>query len=424
MTKLFQRIIRTAVIWLYISGGLLLSSQLAMAAEWSVIPSIQLEESYEDNIYFTTEAHEPVWGSAVSPSLQFVRRSPTSVAEANARLRFNRYSGNEVRDTDVQYLTLSSRNRMPRGRWALRGTLRRDTTLTTLEGTESDTVGQEEAGSITSDEEDLVDAVDVDIDEGLVDVVVRRNRFDLDPSWRHNLTERMILRLDYKLRDVDYSDSEGTSLYDYQTHRLKLGLMRQITEQYRFGITAESSTYRASKVDSEADSTSLLASMDYAFSETMRGTVDVGMQNTSSMSGAFSDEYRSRTLNMRMTKKISESTNYWLALNRDVQGSGSGRVVLSDRINIRFSSKISSKLTFLLSGKYFRNKSLEASATNDDRLYYSIEPRLSRELTRKWSVEGSYRYDYQKYDDASASAENNAIFLAVRYAWPIIRVSR
>lgn len=421
MTKLFRQVIRKAAIWVFVSGGVFVSPQLAMGAEWSVIPSIQLEEKYDDNIHLTTKTHESVWGSGVSPSVQLVRTAPASVAKVSARLKFNRYSGDDVRDTDVQYLTLSSRNRTPRGRWALNGSFKRDTTLTTLEGAESNTA-DEGAESDTSDEEELADAEG--IDEGLVQIEVRRNRLDLDPSWSLNLTERMTLQLGYRLRDVDYSATEGTSLYDYQTHSLEVALMRQVTERDRLGITARYSEYRAPEVNSEADTSTLLASMDHAFSETLRSIVEVGMQNTSSMSGALEDEKTDYTFGMKITKKINQSTNYRLALKRDVQGSGAGRVVHSNRLNIRFSSKITSKLTFLLSGKFFRNKSLEASATNADRRYYSIEPRLRRLLTRKWSVDGFYRYRYQKYDNAAASAQGNAVFLAVRYAWPVVRVSR
>jgi len=397
---------------MFVSGGVFLSPQLAMGAEWSVVPSIQLTEKYEDNIRLATKTHDTVWGSTVSPSVQLVRTTPTSVAKVSARLRFNRYSGDEVRDTDVQYLTLSSRNRTPRGRWALKGSFKRDTTLTTLVEPESD----------TADEEELADAED--IDEGLVQVEVRRNQFDLDPSWSQNLTERMTLRLGYRLRDVYYSAAEGTSLFGYQRHSLDVALMRQVTERDKLGITARYSEYRAPEVNSKAGTSTLQASMDHAFSETLRGIVAVGLQNTSSMRGALEDEATGYTLDMRITKKINQSTNYRLALKRDVLPSGAGRVVQSDRFNIRFSSKITPKLTFSLSGRFFRNKSLEASATNVGRRYYSIEPNLRWLLTRKWSVDGYYRYRYQKYDNAAASAQSNAVFFAVRYAWPMIRVSR
>ena len=397
---------------MFVSGGVFLSPQLAMGAEWSVVPSIQMEEEYEDNIYLTTEAHDTVWGSAVSPSVQLVHTAPTSVTEVSARLRFNRYSGDNVRNTDVQYLTLSSRNRMPRGMWALKGSFARDTTLTTLVEAQSD----------TADEEKLADTEN--IDEGLVQVEVRRNRLDLDPSWSKNLTERMTLRLGYSLRDVYYSAAEGTSLYDYQRHSLDVALMRQVTERDRLGITAQYSEYRAPEVNSEAGTFSLMASMDHAFSETLRSIMAVGMQNTSSMSGALENEATGYTFDVGITKKINQSTNYRLALKRDVQPSGAGQVIQSDRFNIHFSSKITSKLTFLLSGKFFRNKSLEASATNVDRRYYSIEPGLRRLLTRKWSVDGYYRYRYQKYDNVAASAQSNAVFLGVSYTWPLIRVSR
>jgi hypothetical protein len=412
MTKLFRQVIRKATIWMFVSGGGFLSPQLAMSAEWSVVPSIELREEYQDNIHLSSKTHDTVWGSALSPSVQFARTTPTSVSRASARFRFNRYSRDDPRDTDVQYLTLSSRNRIPRGRWALNGLFKRDTTLTTLE----------DAASDTSDEADLADAED--IDAGLVQVEVRRNRFDLDPSWSRNLTERMTLQLGYRFRDVYYSSAEGTSLYDYRRHSLEVALMQQVTERYRHGITVRYSEYRAPEVNSEADTSTILASMDYAFSETLRGIVALGMQNTSSMRDAIVDEATGYTLNMRLTKKINQSTNYRLELNHDVLPSGAGRVVQSDRFNIRFRNKITSKLTFLLSGRFFRNKSLEASATYVDRRYYSIEPGLRRLLTRKWSVDGSYRYRYQKYDDASASAQSNAVFVGVRYAWPVIRVSR
>jgi len=412
MTKLFRQVIRKATIWMFVSGGVFLSPQLAMGAEWSVVPSIQLKEEYEDNIHLSTKTHDTVWGSAVSPSVQLVRTDPTSVAKVGARLSFNRYSGDDVRDRDVQYLTLSSRKSTPRGRWALKGSFTRDTTLTRLVEAESD----------TADEEELADAED--IDEGLVQFEARRNRLVLEPSWSQNLTERMAFRLGYRLRDVYYSDAEGTSLYDYQAHSVEVELIRRVTELDRLGIMARYSEYRAPEVNSEANTSTFLASLDHAFSETLRGIVEVGMQNTSSMEGALEDETTGYTLDMRVTKELNQSTNYRLELKHDVMPSGAGHVVQSDRFNIRFRSKITSKLTFLLSGKFFRNKSFDSSTTNEDRRYYSIEPNLRWLLTRKWSVDGYYRYRYQKYDNAAASAQGNTVSLGVRYAWPMIRVSR
>jgi hypothetical protein len=45
-------------------------------------------------------------------------------------------------------------------------------------------------------------------------------------------------------------------------------------------------------------------------------------------------------------------------------------------------------------------------------------------ITRLWSLDGSYRYRWQMFEEQDEAATGNAVYLSVNYAWPNIAVSR
>jgi hypothetical protein len=99
-------------------------------------------------------------------------------------------------------------------------------------------------------------------------------------------------------------------------------------------------------------------------------------------------------------------------------------IVQSDQLSAQWYRNLSPRMAAYLWVSAFHNKSLDQASAAEARTYYSLEPGLSWSLSRWWSLDGSYRYRWQKYTDSSQTAQSNAVFVAVSYAWPRIAASR
>jgi hypothetical protein len=388
-------------------------SGIAHADEWSATPSLQVRGQYDDNINLSVASPISVWGASVSPLLDLRKRTATSDYGLGGRLIFNRYSDDSVRDTNIQMLTFTGRSSTRLSRFGLAGSYRRDTIITTVTDEQDDDV---------DDADGIPDAGDVDVD--LVRTQVRRNRLALRPSWTRVLNRTMSLRLGYSLNDTSYSDDAGTSLVDFRRHGLNAALLHDITQRDRLNVGVAVSTYEAPDRGTETDDYTVTAGMTHEFSSLLSGELSVGIGSATTTLNDQEVESNDTSINASLVKKQTEQTTYRVFLGRDLYPSGAGTLVQSDHLRANLSHRVSPKLSLSVWATAFRNRSLDFFSATTDRTYYNVEPSFRWSLTRLWSLDGSYRYRWQKYEDQEDSAASNAVFLAVNYAWPRIAVSR
>lgn len=387
---------------------------IAAADEWSATPSIQLRGSHDDNIGLATTDPVSVWGSSVSPLLDLRKRTASGLLALGGRVTFNRYSNDSIRDTNVQLLKFSGRSSTRLDRFSFTGTYKRDTTVATI----TDTTSNNEVDG----DETPVDAGDVD--SNLVQAIVRRNRLSFRPSWNRTLSRTMSMSLGYSLNDTRFSEDAGTSLVDYRRQGVSASLAGELSRQDSWNTGVSFSRYDAPDRGSETEDYDISAGFTREFSPLLRGDVSLGFRTSTTSLGDEEVVSSGSSFNLNLVRKGSERTTYRLYLERELYPSGAGTVVLSDNIRVNYGYDVSPLLTFSAWLAAFRNKSLDFFSENTDRKYYSIEPGFRWRLTRLWSVNGSYRYRWQKYDNQDGAAESNAVFLAVNYAWPTMAVSR
>lgn len=396
----------TCLILLAIAG-------VVCADEWSATPSVQVRMQHDDNINLSIDSPVSVWGTSVSPLLDLRKRTALSMYGIGARLTFNRYSEDSVRDTNSQLLTFAGRSNTRLDRFGLAGSYRRDTTFATIAGGR-DVEGEDATGG---DEED-------DTDAGVVRTEVRRHRLSLNPSWTRALTRVTSTRVGYSLNDTKYSDDAGTSLVDFRRHGINAALLHNIDQRDEINVSVAFSKYRAPDREVETDDYNISAGVAHEFSPLLRGELALGISSVTTTFGNDEDKSSGSSFNASLVKKQSEQTMYRLFLERDLYPSGVGTLVLSDRLRINYSHDVSPTLSLSLWANAFRNRSLDFFSAAADRVYYNLEPAFRWNLARLWSVDGSYRYRWQKYDDQDDAAESGAVFLAVNYAWPRMAVSR
>jgi len=388
----------------------------SFAAEWSVTPRVHFGGQYDDNRTLSTSTTKEIAGSTITPGVSFNRVNPNSAASIGARAQFTQYSDNEIRDTNVQYLIFNTHYRpQPQSIWRMNGSLRRDTTITTIQNVD-------ELVDETIVDEDTGEPIDTDV--GLVEVEVRRNRLNVSPSWQYTWTERTSLNLSYGFSTVYYSDSQGADLVDHRTHALDTSLSRKMTKNDNLGMSLHFSQFNAPDNNTDSDNISVNVRYGHDFEQDLKGNFSVGYRDTTTTTETTENTSGGLVLNLGINKKQTRLTSYNVSIRHGISASGSGRVLQSDQLNVRLRSRLTARLSTSLDAQAFDTKTLEGDITNADRVYYSIKPGLHWLMTRNWKINGSYRYRRQKRELASEAAESNSINVSINYTWPKMSASR
>lgn len=380
-----------------------------MADQWAVTPSLQIKALHDDNINLSIDNPVSVWGGSVSPLLDLSRRSAVSAYGLGGRLTFNRYSEDAVQDTNIQLLTFFGRTATRLSRFGISGSYKRDTTYATIEAPSAGEEEEQGAG---------------DVDAGLVRTQVRRNRLLMTPSWRYTLSERASINLRYMLNDTTYTGSGSDALTDYRRQSAELTLQRGLSERSSLTATAGVARYTSSEVGADTDDYSVSAGYVHEFSPMLEMQLGAGVRSATSTFGNSEVESSGALVNIRLRGSLSELTTYRITADESLQPSGIGALILSKNLSWELSHRLSQKLSVSLWGTAFKNQSVDFFRAVADRTHYDIEPGFRWKLDRDWSIDGSYRYRWQKYEGDEAAASSNAVYLAVDYAWPKLAVSR
>src|SRR5438094_9991976 len=78
------------------------------AAEWSMVPSVDLMTEFDDNIHLTASPHPSVWGIRLAPDIKFSGTTETLDVTGGLRFDLNRYFGESGLDTTDHTLIMRS----------------------------------------------------------------------------------------------------------------------------------------------------------------------------------------------------------------------------------------------------------------------------------------------------------------------------
>ncbi len=391
---------------------LLVGMSDVMAAEWLVEPTASLYSRYDDNIGLEPNNGKSTLETTLAAGAQVQRNTEVLALRARALLGYIDYSNSDLRNRDEQALDWASRYKGERHAWRFDGVFKRDTTfavitnqtLSEVVGGGGGTVGVVPPGGIG--EPDLTDI-------GVTEKQVRRNRLTLRPSWDYNLTQRTSVGLDYRFIDVSYANEPGVDLVDHRTHALEGSLAYKLAPNETMIGSIEGARFRADATDSETDNVSLLGTYVRGFSPVSEGLFALGVRRSTVKEPGVDDTSTGAIVRARLTRKL-QAGSLSFGAGREVRPSGSSRMVETDSIDAVFERELTPRLTFSLGGIAFKIRPLLAGGT-EARRYYRVEPALYYALTQKLSLEGSYRYRWQKRDVDPNSAESNAVLIGIRY---------
>lgn len=386
----------------------------ASGVEWVAEPSVTLREEYNDNYLLTPAPYNAVWGTILSPALKLSRRTEVSETSANARLNFNRYTGENNLDRTDQYYTLNSSVQSERNLLAGDFSFTRDSTLYS----------------------ELAET-------GIVQTRSQRSRLSLAPSWTRMLSERNSLRLGYQYDKISYQGGT-TSLADYTNQSASTNWLHQWSEKDLITTGVYYARFETANAGYQADTIGIQAGLTHDFSETLQGNFRMGVRNTKSTVEGFASRFveifpgffvpvqvpqtttttsRGMTLNAQLQKRFETMTIHG-NISREQNPTGNSTLVETDRLGVAVTRTMSEKLSATASGNIYRSRYIGEVVNAPDRQYYEIALNFNWRMTERWRLDSGYRYARAEYKSNNTSPDSNLVFAGLRYDWPRKSISR
>ncbi len=400
-----------------IAGAILvfLFMKASDAAEWSISPSFSMQGDYDSNILLTTQSHDSVTSTTVSPRLDLGVASSNWQLTGGAELTRRRFPGRNDLNSDAQNLNLGSFYRTERSVWQLNA---------------------ESASTFY-----LVDRA-INSDIGLFSVNTGFDRKSITPSWTWSATELTQLQLMYSQNDISYVNGQANGLYDYRSSTLSLKLSTQWDMYTQVYVSPAYSYFRVPATTFESKTTSGEVGVTHTFSQTTSGALSVGGRNTSServirpcalFIGPDCFLFVDQRIYSRDASSIYsasfdkqfEVVHLSASIKRSFDPSALGQQVRTDLATISIGRPLTPTLdgTLTMVGQKINSETGDTSGV-DDRRFYQIEPSLRWRWSPEWNIAAAYRYTHLRRVSETKAATSNSAYLTVRYQWPKISISR
>jgi hypothetical protein len=370
-------------------GGWVLDPTLFIREEFGINP-ILLFGDEEDNIASVT---------TVSPGLLLRRHTERWEVDLGAVFAYDIFKGVDIPNMDMMGIELRSIFHLTeRSNFQLGSSFRRDTLLRRI---------------FVGIEEDFVDQVDIeDIDIGLVNINLRRNRIRLDPSWNYQLTEQVGVQLGYGFLDMSVPEVEGA--FDTQQHRLSAGGLYRLTPRSTLNLTGNATRITSERL--ELDNLEVLAGLEHAFSEVLTASAGAGYRTSSLDRNGQEEEASGFLANLRLRYQ-TELSQFSSSISRTVNPTVGGQPVQADRLILYYTRSIRPRLLFALRGDAFQTEGAVTEVTR--RRYFEVKSLLSWNWTRWWALEGGPFYRRREFrNDFTEAVDGYGVFFALTYTPP------
>jgi hypothetical protein len=387
------------------------------AADWSIDPAVTVRSEYTDNLTLTPGVHEAIWAAVFSPEVKFGRKTETFEAKGELKANVNRYSDSEL-DTEDYFARAVSTYSIERFLVGLSVDATRDSTLFT----------------------ELLET-------GVVSARRQRNRLLVNPSFGYRFTERTTVKVDGVYRDVHYDDTAGTSLTDYDSYTLSATLQHALGARTLVHAGVFYDEFKTDPAAVASDTYGIETGVDHQFSETVEGSVAVGVRSTTSellqqalvcIGPVVSGICLGQIVAVR-TPVEEESTGYIYSgalekrfetgsltarISREILPTAVGSLVETDALRLAFVKNVSAVITASLTASVYRSRYIEDFASGNDSRYYTLVPNLTWRLRERSWIEVGYSYSHLKYDVIAEPATRNIAYVAFSYRWPTISSSK
>ncbi len=391
------------------------ATNLAVAADWSIVPSITQRSEYNSNFNTTSTGKLSDFIFTTNPSAAFIHATEASKLQGSVGISQLLYVKNpEYNHTDQNYQI--------NGQYSL--TSRFNVFLNT--SFISDSTAQQEY-----------------LASGLVITRTPRLSFIVGPGMSYALTERSTATLNYNFNKVTYQPVQNTqaqNFQNYSTQAVSMVYQYLLSEKTTLSntVSGTESTYTGS---TNSDYKSLLYSLgvqhnyspNWAFN--LAGGVNYSWYSSNSQIASFgqfpnfvSVPTQKQTGTNFSTYFSLGATRRWTNLSitgsllRNQQASAYGYISQVNALSLAMNYQFSEKLTGSLGGSYSLSSQSSNTSQNQNN-YYTVGPQLSYQITEKLTASSGYTFNNQSYEGNNLSSNSNShghdIWLTLTYSYPI-----
>lgn len=377
----------------------------AAAADTYVQPRVDLRVENNDNFYLTPggSADSDIYGYIADAQALIGIATPRSDTSMRPRVRFQEYPDSDEMERFEAFFDLRSRYTWERSEFLLLGKYDRQDSHNadqpTAEFDPLDPTDPANPGSATS----LVGET--------------RNRFEIRPEYKHDVTERVRLGVDGTYEVVRYdSDAVSTNTeYDYAAAG---GSVRwKLTPVSGVNFGAYASKYEARDDSTDTDAYGGEVGYDYRWSEVTGVEVSVFYEQNdiTNFQPVRSEDSTSGWGGGVTAYRKGEVSEWRLTAGRTFIPTGDGGKAESDQFRVQYDRDLRERLSFRGGARYEARTMLDDGRAGNDRDYARVDLRLEWLLAPTWYINGGYSYIWQDRESDSGSADNNRLFIGFGY---------
>lgn len=384
------------------------------AAEWSAAPSLGVKGVYNSNLLLSDGDNE-VFGHWITPAVKFKGATESLEIESETRADFIRYYGDVDRELTNLYFPLRASYRLDRHLFGFEGGFTRDNTL----------VGELQQ-------------------TGLVLGFTQRSLWTAMPTWQMGITERLSWKNTYQFMDANYQDGQRVGLVGYRVHGVNSGPQYNLSELDQVHLTGEYSLVQISSIGLESTYYGVQGGWTHDFGDGVSGSIAGGGRLVSSTQdvpaipgilGILLGRTRDRSVTSHEVvwvyrgslRKQFERTTIQIDGSREINPSGFGRLLQTDRVGGSLFHNISETLNVSLHGSLFFVSGItttENSRPLPQQRLFSITPSLTWKFADWWSMDVSYTYGQRAFSEFDQQYDSNSVFIMLTYGGEKWSVSR
>ncbi|MEQ1793399.1 MAG: hypothetical protein ABL970_04330 [Nitrospira sp.] len=370
------------------------------AAEWSAEPSLSLKGEYNSNLLLFN-GNNQVWGQWTTPGVKFKGATESLELEGGARADFVRYYGERDRELTNLYFPLKASYRSDRLTFGFDGGFTRDNTL-------------------------LAELRQT----GLVLGFTQRNLWTAAPSLTVGLTERLSWQTAYQFMDAQYQDGIRFGLVNYQVHGGTTGMTYNSGERDQVQVTGEYAYVTMPAILQHSTYYGAQTGWTHDFGHDVTGSLSGGarfISSTQNFSGGSVTDYQMVGLYHATVRKKWERTMVQLDASREVNPSGFGLLLQTDRYGATVSHGFTETLTVALNGGLYSVSGVATvglSQTIPRTRFTSVSPSLSWKFAQWWVLDVAYTYSERGVGSLEQWNFSNATFVMLTYGGAKWSVSR
>ncbi|BCA57135.1 conserved exported protein of unknown function [Nitrospira sp. KM1] len=372
------------------------------AAEWSAQPSLSVRGQYNSNLLLTSSPHEGVWGVWASPGMKFAGSTENFEMSGRTAADFVNYYGGENRSLTNLYFPISAKYTTQRETFGFDGGFIRDNTL---------------MGELRQ--------------TGVAINFTQRNMWNLSPSWTHALTEQVSLQAGFQYVNTTYENGLQLGLVDYDLQGGSGAVIYSPGERDEFKLSFSYTDFHAPQANSlRSEIYNVQPSWTHGFSESISATIAGGPSLVHSAVGAepFRQSDRQTVwVGSANLKKQWEDASAQVEIGRDINPSGFGLLLKTDRLTMTLSKNVNERWTASLSGAYVMSSGLSTQTFRGsfpDNQYITVSPAVNWKIGEWWAVDFTYTYSDRQVKTFNDHATANIGSIMLTYFPPKLRMGR